>query len=132
MAKAFTLIFYYIPEDLDDMQIPNAFAIPKDKSEVTLTDIEKFFPLEGQFQFRFQYKHGDAVVWLDLNNKKVKVPQFNEKIVMKVTRKEKKGKPFLSIANVEDLEKDLRTSEGSHFEYQEKAQHDDQDHDLIF
>ena len=92
MAKAFTLIFYVIPEDLDDLQIPNAFAVPKNISEITLDDVESFFPLEGKFQFRFQYQHEDSVVWLDLNNKKVKVPQFNGKIIMKVTRKTKKSK----------------------------------------
>ena len=89
MAKSFTLVFYIIPEDLDDLTMPNAFAIPKDQSEISLTDIESFFPLEGKFQFRFQYKHGDDVVWLDLNNKKVKVPLFDDKIIMKVTRKVK-------------------------------------------
>ena len=99
MAKAFTLVFYIIPEDLDDIQIPNAFAIPKDKNDITLTDIEKYFPLEGKFQFRFQYKYSDSIVWLDLNNKKVKVPQFDEKIIMKVTRKVKKSKWFLVYAS---------------------------------
>ena len=64
MAKAFTLVFYIIPEDLDDLTIPNAFAIPKESSEITIADIESFFPLEGKFQFRFQYLHGDQVVWL--------------------------------------------------------------------
>ena len=92
MAKSFTLVFYVIPEDLDDLQFPNAFAIPKAMGDITLSDIESFFPLEGQFQFRFQYQYTDAVVWLDLNNKKVKVPQYNDKIIMKVTRKAPKSK----------------------------------------
>ena len=61
---AFTLVFYIVPEDLDELTIPNAFAIPKDMSEITMADIEKYFPLEGKFLFRFQFQHGDQVVWL--------------------------------------------------------------------
>mmetsp|Transcript_16154 Transcript_16154/g.14085 ORF Transcript_16154/g.14085 Transcript_16154/m.14085 type:complete len:114 (+) Transcript_16154:53-394(+) len=107
--SAFTLVFYIIPEDLDDLQIPNAFAIPREASKITLNDIEKFFPLKGEHQFRFQFKHLDQVVWLDLNNKKVKVPQHNERIVMKVTRK---------------VKKDSGISAHAKFEYQEKLNND--------
>jgi hypothetical protein len=43
--KPFTLVYYYIPEDLDDPQMPNAFAISKQAEDVTLADIETDFPL---------------------------------------------------------------------------------------
>ncbi len=112
MSGAFTLVFYYVPEDLDDLTIPNAFAVPKDINEITLNDIESFFPFKEKCLFRFQFKHGDQVVWLgkdlefkiwyfwilrdnfelDLNKKNVKVPQYDGKIVMKVSRETKKGK----------------------------------------
>ena len=53
MAKAFSLVFYHVPEDGDDLQIPNAFAVPKDVKKITLKDIKTLFPLEGEFVFRF-------------------------------------------------------------------------------
>ena len=67
--------------------MPNAYAIPKNADEITLTDIEKLFPLEGEFHYRFKYKYNGQSVWLDLNNKKCKVPKVDGKIIMKVTRK---------------------------------------------
>lgn len=87
MSKSgFTLVFYYIPQDSDDLKYPNAFALPKDYSEITLNDIEANFPLEGEYVYRFQYSHDGENVWLDINNKQVAVPSFNKKIIMKVTR----------------------------------------------
>ncbi len=67
--------------------MPNAYAIPKFIQEITLGDIEKLFPLNGEFHFRFKYKYNGQSVWLDLNNKKCKVPMVENKIIMKVTRK---------------------------------------------
>lgn len=55
--KAFTLVFYYLPEDKDDLAMPNAYAIPKNLTDITLADIESLFPLEGEFHFRFKYKY---------------------------------------------------------------------------
>ena len=67
--------------------MPNAFAIPKAVTDITLKDIEQLFPLEGEFHFRFKYKYNNQSVWLDLNNKNVKVPKCDNRIIMKVTRK---------------------------------------------
>ena len=97
--NAFTLVFYFIPEDFDELSTPNAYAIPKNINEITLQDIEKLFPLTSktkssedcEFHFRFKYKYNGQSVWLDLNNKKVKVPKFDGKIIMKVTRKNAKN-----------------------------------------
>ena len=86
-GKAFTLVFYYVPEDKDELAMPNAFAVPKNMNEITLQDIESTFPLEGEFIFRFKYKYSGSSVWLDLNNKKCKVPKCDNKIIIKVTRK---------------------------------------------
>ena len=71
--------------------MPNAFAIPKLADDITLTDIEKLFPLEGEFHFRFKYKYNQQSVWLDLNNKQCKVPKCDTKVIMKVTRKTPKN-----------------------------------------
>ena len=38
--QGFTLVYYYIPEDLDELGTPNAFAIPKAVNDITLMDIE--------------------------------------------------------------------------------------------
>jgi hypothetical protein len=32
----FTLVFYYIPEDKDELTTPNAFAVPKNQDDITL------------------------------------------------------------------------------------------------
>ena len=45
MTDNFTLIYYYIPEDHDELSMPNAYAIPKSIDDITLSDIEKLFPL---------------------------------------------------------------------------------------
>jgi hypothetical protein len=29
-GKGFTLVFYYVPEDKDELNMPNAFAVQKD------------------------------------------------------------------------------------------------------
>ena len=85
--SSFCLVFYYIPEDKDELTMPNAFALSKSINDVTLTDIDEAFPLEGEFFFRFKYKYNDASVWLDLSNRGCKVPKCDGKIIMKVTRK---------------------------------------------
>ena len=37
--------------------------------------------------FRFKYKINNASVWMDLSNKKCRVPKCENRIVLKVTRK---------------------------------------------
>jgi hypothetical protein len=74
--------------------MPNAFAVPKSQDEITLTDVEEVFPLEGEFFFRFKYKYNNASVWLDLSNRNCKVPKCDGKIIMKVTRKVPKDTLF--------------------------------------
>ena len=94
----FTLVYYYIPEDCDDLAMPNAYAIPKGIEAITLSDIEGQFPLKGEeFHFRFKYKYNGASVWLDLANKQCKVPKVDGRIIMKVTRKVAKNGRYLSI-----------------------------------
>ncbi len=34
--SGFTLVFYYVPEDKDELSTPNAFAVPKAQDEITL------------------------------------------------------------------------------------------------
>ncbi len=88
-------MYYYVPEDMDDLAMPNAFAIPKNLNDITLSDIESAFPLDGEncggFHFRFKYKYNGTSVWLDLANKTCKVPKVDNRIIMKVTRKQAKN-----------------------------------------
>ena len=98
--KDFTLVYYYVPEDLDDLAMPNAFAVPKALDAITLQDIESLFPLPDAngkqagdaYHFRFKYKYGGQSVWLDLANKQCKVPKVDNRIIMKVTRKHPKNR----------------------------------------
>ena len=85
MSGAFTLIYYYVPEDGDDQEILNGFAVPK-SADVTLGDIRANFPLEGQYHFRFKHLYQKVTVWMDINNDTCKVPVFNGKIIAKATR----------------------------------------------
>ena len=86
-SKNFTLLFYYVPEDKDDVDAPNAFGIKKSIEELRLNDVKEQFPLEGQYYFRFKYKHGSEYVWLDLVNTNCKLPTVDGRIIMKATRK---------------------------------------------
>ncbi len=98
--KDFTLVYYYVPEDLDDLAMPNAFAVPKALDAITLQDIESLFPLPDPtgksagdaYHFRFKYKYSGQSVWLDLANKQCKVPKVDNRIIMKVTRKHPKNR----------------------------------------
>lgn len=86
----FALVYYFVPEDCDELKMPNAFAVNRQLEDVNLADIESCFPLEGEFIFRFKYKVNGNSVWLDLTNRKCKVPKTDGKIILKVTRKKAK------------------------------------------
>ena len=81
------MIYYYVPEDKDELSTPNAFLIQAGLDQITLERIENEFPLNGAFFFRFKYSHSGANVWLDLSNKKCPVPKYEGKVIIKVTRK---------------------------------------------
>ena len=81
------MVYYWVPEDKDELSTPNAFIVRRPLSEVTLEMIEKEFPMQGeQFLFRFKYNHSGQTVWLDLSNKRCPVPKYDNRIIIKVTR----------------------------------------------
>lgn len=82
-----TNIFYYVPEDNEDYSQLNFFPIQKNINEITLTDVKTYFPLPGEYHFRFQYRYQGQNVWLDLSNEKGKLPITDGMIIMKVLRK---------------------------------------------
>ena len=65
----------------------NYFKIHKHANEIRLNDIQKFFPLPGDYHFRFQYKYQGQLVWLDLSNDEGPLPLVDGLIFMKVSRK---------------------------------------------
>ena len=81
------MVYYWVPEDKDELSMPNAFILRRPLAEVTLEMIENEFPLRGEFVFRFKYSHTGQTVWLDLSNKRCPVPKYDNRIIMKVTRK---------------------------------------------
>ena len=93
--KNFTLVLYYVPEDQDDPDIPNAFGIKKAAEELRLSDVQAHFPLEGTYHFRFKYRHATEYVWLDLVNPNCKLPMVDGKIFMKATRRSWTNDPVL-------------------------------------
>ncbi|CAK68740.1 unnamed protein product (macronuclear) [Paramecium tetraurelia] len=84
--KSFTLIYYIVPQDNDDVEIPNAFGIGKPVDQVTLKDVKSSFPLQGEYIFRFRYKTSHNTVWLDLPTDTSQIPLFNNRILIKATR----------------------------------------------
>ena len=78
-----TLVYYHIPTDLDDPEIPNAFAVPKTLDDISLADIIRHFPLPGTYHFRVRTNSG----WLDLHNREsAPLPVLGKRIVLKVLR----------------------------------------------
>ena len=103
------MIFYIVPEDLDDVEQPNAYGyhfsvyhllyvflnaypfwpsnrIHKSIEDIKQSDITDTFPLPGKYVFRYRYKFQNNLVWMDINSHSPKIPQFNGKIFIKATR----------------------------------------------
>ena len=81
-------IFYYVPEDQDSFEHLNLFIIPnKSLNDVRLHDIKTFFPIPGDYHFRFQFKYQNQLVWLDLSNDDCTLPQVEGVVIVKGTRK---------------------------------------------
>ena len=56
------------------------------KANVTYSQIQKNFPLRGQYIFRFKIMHQNNIVWLDLADKSSKLPTYKDRIFVKATR----------------------------------------------
>lgn len=81
-----TFIYYFIPEDKEDQEKLNVFMIYKPYKDVRLNDIKENFPLPGEYLFRFKFEFQNKKVWIDFNNTEGQLPQFQGKVIMKVTR----------------------------------------------
>jgi hypothetical protein len=81
-----TIVYYYIPEDREESDKLNAFIIYKDIDQLKIDDIKQNFPIPGDYYFRFKFKFENKNVWTDFNNPDSKLPRFEGKVIMKVTR----------------------------------------------
>mmetsp|Transcript_40198 Transcript_40198/g.93437 ORF Transcript_40198/g.93437 Transcript_40198/m.93437 type:complete len:173 (-) Transcript_40198:133-651(-) len=82
------LIYYHLPEDKDEVDIPNAFPVLKPGGGIRLQDVRAKFPLPGKYHFRFKTRLGDSssALWMDMTSEDSQVPTFEGRIVAKVTR----------------------------------------------
>ena len=83
VVKNMSIVYYHVPTDQDDPEIPNAFAVPKPLEDISMTDIIRHFPLPGDYHFRIRTNSG----WLDLkSDHPAPLPVVGKRIVFKVLR----------------------------------------------
>ncbi|CAJ1409673.1 unnamed protein product [Effrenium voratum] len=83
------LVFYHIPGDGDEAEMPNAFPVLLPEGKIMLKDVRSKFPLPGTYHFRFKMRWGPEplqVAWMDVTNESAAVPYFDGKVVAKVVR----------------------------------------------
>ncbi len=80
------IIRYFVPEDRDVEEKPNAFILYKDQEKVRLADIKENFPLPGEYVFRFKTTYEKKNIWIDFNDNDSVLPSHDGKILMKVNR----------------------------------------------
>jgi len=117
MSKAgskFCLVYYYVPEDKDDPEFPNAFGLNTAIEDVRIPDIRRHFPLEGEYIFRFKVKVANSNVWMDVKEDG-KIPLFGGRIVVKATRVswEPRGDRPRATANERPREEARSTSQAT-------------------
>ena len=81
-----TLVYYVIPEDDDDFEHPNVFAIHKGVKQLTIRDVVSAFPLPGTYHFRFKTNFMKTFVWEDGVDMNSVVPTYKGVVSLKVSR----------------------------------------------
>lgn len=81
-----TLVYYYVPEDKDDPEVPNVFGINIKKDDIRLKHLHENFPIAGEYIFRFKVLYENNIAWLDLPDPNAKIPSFKDKIMVKASR----------------------------------------------
>lgn len=81
-----TLIYYVVPEDEDDFEHPNVFAIHKGVKQLTVGDVVDAFPLPGVYHFRFKTEFMKTFVWEDGVDMGSTVPTYKGGVSLKVAR----------------------------------------------
>ena len=80
------IIKYFIPEDRDVEDKPNAFIIYKDQDKIRLTDLIEHFPIPGEYVFRFKTTYEKKNIWIDFYDEMSPLPTIDGKIIIKVNR----------------------------------------------
>eukprot|EP01031_Cornospumella_fuschlensis_P043872 gene43872-53644_t len=78
-------IKYVIPEDGDDIAHPNVFQLSA-SGEPTLSDLQRAFPVPGDYHFRVLKAVGNSTVWLDLSSPSAAVQPHQGSIFIKASR----------------------------------------------
>lgn len=85
-----TLLYYFVPEDQENEESLNAFAIPKQQDEITLNDIREHFPLSGTYDIKFRVKFNKKFIYKlpskDERNSMKSVPSCGNQIMFKANR----------------------------------------------
>eukprot|EP00949_MAST-11_sp_MAST-11-sp1_P005434 g5434.t1 len=87
--RAVEPVFYYIPDDGDQLSHPNVFLLPKEEmngGDVSVGYVRSRFPLPGDFHFRFKSSFKKTFVWEDGCVESEACPRFGGHIFMKVSR----------------------------------------------
>lgn len=81
------LVEYFIAEDNDSSEFPNAFYLEKTTPEVTLKQIRQSFPIKkGVYHFSYRDIYQNITVWMDLVDDNQAVPVRSSTIMLKVSR----------------------------------------------
>lgn len=77
-------IHYFIPQLGEDESSLNGYLIPKPAHGVKLDLVKTTFPIKGASRFRALCKYNREKVFLDLTKDDQLIPDFNNKIILKV------------------------------------------------
>ena len=81
-----TLVHYVIPEDGDDFEHPNVFAVQIGLKRLAIKDVVDKFPLPGEYHFRFKSTFKKTFVWEDAVDFSAPVPTYQGQVSLKVSR----------------------------------------------
>jgi hypothetical protein len=99
-----TFVYYFIPDDNEKEEgYMNIFIIYKDYKDVKVSDIKENFPLPGEYNFRFKFNYEGKTVWIDFNNPKGQLPQFEGKIIVKVQRLKWENQKHQNSNNINNI-----------------------------
>ena len=114
-----TIIRYFVPEDRDIEDKPNAFIIYKTQDQIRFNDIVENFPLPGDYHFRFKTSYEKRNIWIDFSDDTSKVPVFEGKIILKINRVswEKKNKQEFEAEQEKQEKQTKKENDNANIDY---------------
>lgn len=105
------LILYFIPEDHDSEEFPNAYYL-ETKEQLTLLTLRQSFPLAGVYQFSSKLIVNDRKVWQDLVDDEQLISTEKGFVVLKISRiklmsVERKKEPLKGRPKLKKVNSDL-------------------------